>query len=271
MKCPCEVLFHSSSKWQAAILTTEHPNGIGLPLIEFEGNTYSPRNVEVVRISAAADCPLELFDVAVNAGFYILGTPGKATYSAEEETTPRPLKIENVFITAWMGLRKKFADDQTKQLWMVENYKRRMREAKTEVQARGVIAELCAVGGIAVGGIEELATEARFAEFWKRLKTDWRECRDLCLLASTLDKAPAPYCISCHAKEGLDHKLEVRKDEPLFLCSTCWNKVARGGRTPEQTIEAVLYYHNDPRVGGPDDPLDHEDYRDVELLGLKDD
>jgi hypothetical protein len=37
---------------------------------------------------------------------------------------------------------------------------------------------------------------------------------------------------------------------------------------PRQTIQAVIIHRNDPDVGGPDDPLDHEDYRDLERLGL---
>jgi len=53
-----------------------------------------------------------------------------------------------------------------------------------------------------------------------------------------------------------------------YLCPTCWGKVARGGRTPRQTIEAILFFHCDDDVAGPDDPLDHEDYRDLERLGL---
>jgi len=53
-----------------------------------------------------------------------------------------------------------------------------------------------------------------------------------------------------------------------WLCPACWAKVQRGGRTPRQTIEAILYFYNDPEVGGPGDPLDHEDYRDLERLGL---
>ena len=51
-------------------------------------------------------------------------------------------------------------------------------------------------------------------------------------------------------------------------CMSCWDKVARGGREPREVLEAILIFNNDPDVGGPDDPLDHEDYRDLERLGL---
>jgi hypothetical protein len=49
---------------------------------------------------------------------------------------------------------------------------------------------------------------------------------------------------------------------------SCWDKVARGGREPREVLEAILIFDNDPDVGGPDDPLDHEDYRDLGRLGL---
>jgi len=71
-------------------------------------------------------------------------------------------------------------------------------------------------------------------------------------------------CIACQQPTGAsDHHYDG-----MALCLGCFEKVVRGGRSPRQTIEAVLFYNNDPDVGGPDDPLDHEDYRDLELLGL---
>ncbi len=57
-------------------------------------------------------------------------------------------------------------------------------------------------------------------------------------------------------------------DKWSYLCPPCWARVERGGRKPADTIEAILIFENDPQVGGPDDPLDHEDYRDLERLGL---
>ncbi len=53
-----------------------------------------------------------------------------------------------------------------------------------------------------------------------------------------------------------------------YLCLDCCDKVCRADRKPRQAIEAILIFNNDPDVGGPDDPIDHEDYRDLELLGL---
>ena len=52
-----------------------------------------------------------------------------------------------------------------------------------------------------------------------------------------------------------------------FLCAECWAKCERGGRTPRNVIEAILLSF-DPDFGGPADPCDHEDYRDLERLGL---
>ena len=77
-------------------------------------------------------------------------------------------------------------------------------------------------------------------------------------------------CYACDTTVAEDlgtirHKLG---DAWFHLCMTCWGKVARGGREPVQVLEAILIYNNDPDVGGPNDPLDHEDYRDLELLGL---
>jgi hypothetical protein len=78
-------------------------------------------------------------------------------------------------------------------------------------------------------------------------------------------------CISCAQRIGpSDYKTHdaTRKHPSLHLCLACWNKVARAGRRPKQTVEAVLYYLNDPGAQGPDDILDHEDYRDLERLGI---
>ena len=52
-----------------------------------------------------------------------------------------------------------------------------------------------------------------------------------------------------------------------WLCASCWSKVERGGRTPRRTIGAILSSY-DEDFGGPDDPCDHEDCRDLERLGL---
>ena len=73
-------------------------------------------------------------------------------------------------------------------------------------------------------------------------------------------------CIACNKPAGESDYQHPTGNERL--CLACWERVVRGGRVPENTIEAVLYYPNHPDVGGPDDRLDHEDYRDLELLGL---
>jgi hypothetical protein len=78
------------------------------------------------------------------------------------------------------------------------------------------------------------------------------------------------HCAACNAvvaddPDTIRYRLE---DAFSYLCMSCWGKVARGGREPREVLEAILIFNNDPDVGGPDDPLDHEDYRDLERLGL---
>ena len=77
-------------------------------------------------------------------------------------------------------------------------------------------------------------------------------------------------CFGCDSEvdQYSDVFLHQVGDRRYYLCTECWEKVARGGREPHQVMEAILIFHNDPEVGGPGDPLDHEDYRDLELLGL---
>ena len=53
-----------------------------------------------------------------------------------------------------------------------------------------------------------------------------------------------------------------------YLCPDCCKKVRRAGREPRKAIESIFIFNSDPDVGGPKDPLDHEDYRDLELLGI---
>jgi hypothetical protein len=75
------------------------------------------------------------------------------------------------------------------------------------------------------------------------------------------------YCLACDGPIG-ESDYRTNKGDRFGLCLACFEKVVRGGRTPKQVIEALLIFLNDPNVGGPDDTLDHEDYRDMELLGL---
>ncbi|NOX52993.1 MAG: hypothetical protein GXP27_00860 [Planctomycetes bacterium] len=56
--------------------------------------------------------------------------------------------------------------------------------------------------------------------------------------------------------------------EAHYLCAACWDKVERRGRSPRQTIEAVVRFRCDPAVGGEADPLDENDYEDLKRLGL---
>ena len=76
-------------------------------------------------------------------------------------------------------------------------------------------------------------------------------------------------CMACNAALAAGTDAEGAKvgGKWSFLCPSCWSKVERGGRTPRQTIEAILLSY-DPDFGGPDDTSDHEDLRDLERLGL---
>lgn len=77
-------------------------------------------------------------------------------------------------------------------------------------------------------------------------------------------------CLACSAKlqPGDGHRDVDLQGETFRLCAACWAKVERGGRSPRQTVEAVLLSYDPNFDGGPDDPCDHEDYRDLERLGL---
>ena len=44
--------------------------------------------------------------------------------------------------------------------------------------------------------------------------------------------------------------------------------MAGDGQEPWQVLEAISLFNNDPDMGGPDGPLDHEDYHDLPRLGL---
>jgi hypothetical protein len=75
-----------------------------------------------------------------------------------------------------------------------------------------------------------------------------------------------PHCVACHSEAPNGAEINVQ-GETYRLCPTCWSKVERGGRTPRQVVEAVLLSY-DPAFDGPDCPCDHEDYRDLQLLGV---
>lgn len=76
-------------------------------------------------------------------------------------------------------------------------------------------------------------------------------------------------CLACDATlpEGAPARGLVRDGEQIVICEACWAKVERGGRTPRQVIEGLLL-RDDPEAGGPNDERDHEDFRDLDLLGL---
>lgn len=64
-------------KWQSGTLTDRHPHSgtCGGVALLIEGAAYPPREVAEVRIYH--DCPLELLDAAVEAGYWVLGQPAK--------------------------------------------------------------------------------------------------------------------------------------------------------------------------------------------------
>jgi hypothetical protein len=76
---------------------------------------------------------------------------------------------------------------------------------------------------------------------------------------------------TCEAAKEKDVPWEILFVEENFfflLCPDCQKKTAREGRTPRQTIEAVML-SKEPDFRGVDDPTcDEEDYRDLRLLGL---
>ena len=80
----------------------------------------------------------------------------------------------------------------------------------------------------------------------------------------------AATCLGCSRSLFAGSHVEGAEvgDKWRYLCYDCCVKVRRADREPRQTIEAILVFNSDPDVGEPDDPLDHEDYRDLELLGL---
>jgi hypothetical protein len=77
MHAPCEVRLDDSATWLPATLTTDHSPMSGVPMVvlAMDGKAHWPRTVDAVRITAT--CPVRLFDAAVEAGFYVLGCPGK--------------------------------------------------------------------------------------------------------------------------------------------------------------------------------------------------
>lgn len=76
-------------------------------------------------------------------------------------------------------------------------------------------------------------------------------------------------CYACgkEVKDGnvIRHKIG---DEWFCLCPECRKKVERFGRELFQTLEAIYIFKTDPTVGGPDDPLDNDDYCDLQFLGI---
>ncbi len=128
----------------------------------------------------ASGTEAEIAAALTKAGFKVASKP------MEKPAPTSHAELQRVFLTAWRGLRTKYADNPARQARAVEEYKRRLREAETGDQARGAVAELCAEGGITVGGIQQLAES--FAEFWRWLQGDWQEARDACLLAAAVEE-----------------------------------------------------------------------------------
>jgi hypothetical protein len=58
-------------RWLAATLTTNTPDGVAV--IRRAGWCHPPASILVVRITS--DCPVELLDAAVEAGYYVVGKP----------------------------------------------------------------------------------------------------------------------------------------------------------------------------------------------------
>lgn len=99
--------------------------------------------------------------------------------------------IVAMFQAAWQGLR-------TLPKWprARDYYLSRLREAPTAEASRSLLAEFCAEGGLAYGGLGQwIGEEDTFLDFWRDLNSArWQTVRDLALLAlATLPpKEPEP-------------------------------------------------------------------------------
>jgi len=78
MQAPCHVRLTPGGPLVPAVLTTERSeSSYGQPVVHVPSDpsnvAYGPAEVAEVRIDA--DCPRELLDAAVGAGYYVLGQP----------------------------------------------------------------------------------------------------------------------------------------------------------------------------------------------------
>lgn len=84
-----------------------------------------------------------------------------------------------------------------------------------------------------------------------------------------VDRVDEMKCLACDGeiRRGESAGVVASPTGELSLCRGCWTKCERGGRKPCDVIEAVALSWA-PEFGGPDSEADHEDFRDLEALGL---
>jgi hypothetical protein len=84
-----------------------------------------------------------------------------------------------------------------------------------------------------------------------------------------MNRRAAMKCVGCEAEIRRGDSVGVMASPAgeMALCRACWAKCERAGRKPCDVIEAVALSWA-PEFGGPDSDADHEDFRDLELLGL---
>lgn len=73
MNAPCDVRLIPGARWHPGTLAAEGERVIA----RIGDRQYGPRTVHCVRVSS--DCPVELLDAAIEAGYWVLGQPRRAT------------------------------------------------------------------------------------------------------------------------------------------------------------------------------------------------
>jgi len=88
MQASCSVRLTEGGPLVPAVLATDRAeSSYGLPVAVVEGEAYGPAEVAAVYVSA--ECPIELVDAAIQAGFYVLGQPrgqSEPTYAVIRQT-----------------------------------------------------------------------------------------------------------------------------------------------------------------------------------------
>jgi len=88
MHAPCSVRLIAGGPLVPGLLTTDRAeSSYGLPVVVVDDEALAP--IDVAAVCVSADCPIELADAAVQAGYYVLGRPcgqSEPTYSVIRQT-----------------------------------------------------------------------------------------------------------------------------------------------------------------------------------------